>query len=118
MAETNSKELIIKSEDEYGYVDVTPKDTLSQVRLSILEVWEEEMIPAFRHPSFPIWEVKEFTFKVNGIRISTKQEAHKLAFDLLANQAEIEIVPMNRAEIFEHNYHQNHNMPPPPTFFT
>jgi hypothetical protein len=100
MAETNNEELIVHSQGEDGFVEVTPKDTLSQVRLRILEDLDEEQLPA-----------KEFSFKVNGIRISAKQEARKLAFDLLAKQAKIELVPkrntrkMDQAEMFEHNDH-------------
>jgi hypothetical protein len=103
MAETNNKEMIIHSQGEDGFVEVTSKDTLSQVRSRILEDLDEEQLPA-----------KEFSFKVNGIRISAKQEARKLAFDLLAKRATIELVPKRnkrkmdqaeQAEISEHNDH-------------
>ena len=74
------KELIVTSLGEDGYVEVSATDTLTQVRALILEELDEEQLP-----------VKEFSFKVNGIRISAKQEERKLAFDLL--EAKIELVP-------------------------
>jgi hypothetical protein len=76
-----TKELIVTSLGEDSYVDVHENDTLLQVRALILEELDEEQLPA-----------KDFSFKVNGIRISSKQEGRKVVFDLLAKNAKIELV--------------------------
>lgn len=77
-----TKEFIVTSLGEEGYVEVKESDTLIEVRSLILDEFDEEQLPA-----------DEFTFKVNGIRISSKQEGRKLAFDLLMKQAKVELVP-------------------------
>jgi hypothetical protein len=82
-----TKELILTSLGEDSYVDVKENDTLMQVWASVLEELDEEQLPA-----------QDFSFKVNGIRISSKQEGRKLAFDLLANKAKIELVTKKTAE--------------------
>ncbi|GAX13628.1 hypothetical protein FisN_14Lh361 [Fistulifera solaris] len=63
-----TKELIMTSLGERSYVDVNENDTLLQVRALILKELDEEQLPA-----------KDFSFKVNGIRLSLKQEGRKLS---------------------------------------
>lgn len=77
------KEFVFESLGEGAYVEVTAEDTLSKVRELILEELDSEQLPA----------EQDFVFKVNGIRISTKQEARKTAFALIDNKAKVELVP-------------------------
>lgn len=77
-----TKDFIVTSMGEEGYVEVKETDTLIQVRSLILDEFDEDQLPA-----------REFTFKMNGIRISSKQEGRKLAFELLSKQAKVELVP-------------------------
>ena len=79
-----TKELIIHSNDEAGFVEVTPTCTLSEVRKLILEDFDVEQLPS---------QSEEFAFKVNGVRQSHKQEGRKNAFELHELQATIEIIP-------------------------
>lgn len=79
-----TKEFIIYSNDEAGFVEVTPNCTLTNVRNLVIEEFDLEQLPS---------QSEEFAFKVNGIRQSQKQEARKNAFDLLELQAKIEIIP-------------------------
>ena len=66
-------ELIINSGGVSGFVEVSPTDTLLHVRSLIMDEFDEDMIP----------DEGDFYFCVNGIRLSAKQEARKLAMDLL-----------------------------------
>lgn len=66
-------ELIINSGGVSGFVEVSLEDTMSHVRSLIMDEFDEDMIP----------DQGDFYFCVNGIRLSAKQEARKLAMDLL-----------------------------------
>ena len=92
---TNSiiREFIVNSQGEDGYVEVKSSDTLADVRQLILYEFDHEQLP--RKLSSATHELEgddkssstegdvEFAFRVNGIRISAKQEGRKLAFELL-----------------------------------
>jgi hypothetical protein len=58
-------ELIINSGGVSGFVEISLKDTMSHVRSLIMDEFDEDMIP----------DQGDFYFCVNGIRLSTKQEA-------------------------------------------
>ena len=85
-----TQELIVTCLSDDGSVEVNETDTLLQVRAFILEEWDEEQLP-----------VKEFYFKVNGIRISSRQEGRTLTFDLLAKKAKIELMPKSTQQTSE-----------------
>ena len=104
------REFIIHSQGEDGYVEVTSTDTLLDVRRYILEDFDAEQLPSSSSSSSSgekdegennkgsdeDGEKKtsnaEFSFRVNGIRISAKQEGRKNAFDLLDRNVSVEIV--------------------------
>ena len=92
-------------------MEVTSTDTLLDVRRYILEDFDAEQLPSSSSSSGEkdvgendkegsseddSEEKKksnaEFSFRVNGIRISAKQEARKNAFDLLDRNVSVEIV--------------------------
>lgn len=79
-----TKEFIIHSNNEAGFVEVSSTSTLSEVRKLIIEEFDTEQLPS---------QSEEFAFKVNGVRQSQKQEARKNAFELLEVQARVEIIP-------------------------
>lgn len=79
-----TKEFILHSNDEAGFVEVTKTSTLSEVRKLIIEEFDTEQLPS---------QSEEFAFKVNGVRQSQKQETRKNAFELLELQAKVEIIP-------------------------
>ena len=79
-----TKEFVIHSNDEAGYVEVTGTCTLSDVRNLIIEEFDTEQLPSHS---------EEFAFKVNGLRLSQKQEARRNAYDLLQKRARVEIIP-------------------------
>ena len=68
-----------KDDDEEGggggrraYVDVSKVHSLDDVRRIIAHDWDEDMVPPL-----------DYFFCVDGVRISTKQEGRKLAWDLV-----------------------------------
>ena len=89
-------------------MEVTSTDTLSDVRGYILEDFDDEQLPSSSSSSSNEQDegtndkgsedgvkkgnTDEFSFKVNGIRVSAKQEARKNAFDLLDRNVSVEIV--------------------------
>lgn len=75
------KELVISSGGVSGFVEVSSRDTLSDVRSLIMEEFDDDMIP----------DEGDFYFSANTIRLSAKQEARKLAWDLLSSNATISI---------------------------
>ena len=79
-----TKEFIIHSNGEAGFVEITSNSNLCEVRKLIIEDFDIEQLPS---------QSKEFAFKVNGVRQSQKQEARKNAFELLEEQATVEIIP-------------------------
>jgi hypothetical protein len=79
-----TKEFIIHSNGEAGYVEVTSTSTLSEVRQLIIDEFDTEQLPS---------QSEEFAFKINGVRQSQKQETRKYAFELLEQQARVEIIP-------------------------
>jgi len=114
---TAKREFIINSKGEDGYVEVTSSHTLCDVRRLILEDFDVEQLPNIDAGSVDKKEssssgdkeegtsdlIPDFAFKVNGIRISTKQESRKNAFDLLNNNVKVELVAMknNKRDIEE-----------------
>ncbi len=83
-AEETTRELIIHSNGDDGYVEVTNTCTLSKVRQLIIEEFDTEQLPS---------SSEEFAFKINNIRLSQKQEARRNAFDLVERQVKVEIIP-------------------------
>ena len=89
-------------------MEVTSTDTLLDVRRYILEDFDAEQLPSSSSSSSGEKDVgennkegsseekeksnAEFSFRVNGIRISAKQEGRKNAFDLLDRNVSVEIV--------------------------
>ena len=103
---TNSiirREFIVNSQGEDGYVEVKSSDTLADVRKLILEDLDHQQLPRKLSNSTENLEGNdnnnnddhdlEFAFRVNGIRISAKQESRKLAFELLDRKVKVELVP-------------------------
>ena len=68
------QDLYLHSAGEQNYIEVLSTDTLSDVRLRIAEEFDPEQLPE---------DGGQFSFRVDNIRISEKQEARKLAFDLI-----------------------------------
>ena len=66
-----TKELLIESGDIKAEVEISETDTLKDVRALILEEFDDDMLPC-----------QDFCFHVNDIRVSTKQERKKLAWNL------------------------------------
>ena len=79
-------EFIFESLGERAYVDVSKDDTLANVRAYILEDLDTEQLPK-----------GEFAFKVNGIRISTKQESKKSVRALLEMKATVELISKSKS---------------------
>ena len=75
------REFILRSKGVDGYVEVSETDRLSDVRKLILEDFDEDQLPG-----------PNFVFHVNEIRVSTKQEGRRLAYDILDQNANVEIV--------------------------
>ena len=88
-------------------MEVTSTDTLLDVRRYILEDFDAEQLPSSSSSSGEKDEgennkegsseekeksIAVFSFRVNGIRISAKQEGRKNAFDLLDRNVSVEIV--------------------------
>ena len=144
---TTKREFIIHSQGEENYVEVSPTDTLANVRLLILEELDEEQLPsccsllaaaaaAAEAPAsttaVPQTQTTtmttatatattetfqpdhQFAFRLNGIRISTKQESRKLAFDLLDSNARVELVPRINPNKRRNNYQQQQQQPRQP----
>ena len=79
-------EFIFESLGERAYVDVSKDDTLANVRAYILEDLDTEQLPK-----------GEFAFKVNGIRISAKQESKKTVHALLEMKATVELISKSKS---------------------
>ena len=100
---STKKEFILHSQGEDSYVEVTPSHPLFDVRRLILEEFDTEQLPCKKNQKNAVdgdgtcestnEADVEFAFRVNGIRISAKQEARKNAFDLLARGVKVELVP-------------------------
>ena len=89
---SKSKKFFIHSQGEKNYVEVCSSDNLSDVRKLILEEFDEEQLP-ISSPQLSATADCQFSFKVDGVRISAKQECRNLAFDLLTQEAAVELVP-------------------------
>lgn len=92
-ASTDSKEFILRSQGEDGYVEVSPTATLADVRLLVIDEFDPEQLPCTSADDGSGDEKVEFAFRVDGIRISAKQEGRKNAFELLEKGAKVELVP-------------------------
>ena len=77
---------IFESLGERAYVDVSKDDTLANVRAYILEDLDTEQLPK-----------GEFAFKVNGIRISAKQESKETVHALLEMKATVELISKSKS---------------------
>ena len=84
MTTSSKKDLYIHSAGELNYIDVLHTHTLSDVRRLIAEEFDPEQLPE---------NGNQFSFRVNKIRFSEKQECRKLAFDLIDKGAKIELIP-------------------------
>lgn len=80
---TDVKELILRSNNEDNFVEVSSHHNLSHVRQLILEEFDKDQLPSGE---------EGFAFRVSGIRISEKQEAKKGAFDLIERGVLVELV--------------------------
>lgn len=75
------KDLILHSNNEQSYIEVCSHHTLSDVRQLILDELDPEQLPH-----------EQFSFRINNIRISEKQELKKLAFHFIENDFKVELV--------------------------
>ena len=82
------KDLYLISAGEKNYIEVLPNHTLSDVRLLIQEEFDPEQLPDKG--------CDQFSFRVNEIRISEKQECKKMAFDLIQREAVVELVSKSK----------------------
>ena len=90
------REFILHSQGEDGYVEVESTHTLSDVRRSVLDEFDPEQLPAGGGESDADKSSAssgEFAFRVNGIRLSAKQESRKNAFELVDQKVRVELVP-------------------------
>jgi hypothetical protein len=74
----DSKEFIVESGDCQGSVDIYEHHSLSDVRSLIINEFDDDMLPS-----------SDFYFCCDGIRVSSKQEQRKLAWDLLGRRIAI-----------------------------
>jgi hypothetical protein len=79
-----TKDLILHSNNEQSYIEVSSHHTLSNVCLLILDEFDIEQLPDGK--------TQEFAFRINKIRISEKQEGKKRAFDLIERGVKLELV--------------------------
>jgi hypothetical protein len=80
-----TKDLILHSNNEQSYIEVSSHHTLSDVRLLILDELDVEQLPDV-----------QFSFRMDEIRISEKQEVKKRAFDLIERGVKLELVAKNK----------------------
>ena len=113
MSKSNIKrQLIVYSHGEGRCVKISPTDTLSNVRRSILEDFDAEWHTCdvddngtgstAANTTNGEDNGGKFAFRVNDIRIMAKQEDRKNAFDLLDSNAKVELVhrhPITSAHI-------------------
>ncbi|KAL7554660.1 hypothetical protein ACHAWF_018144, partial [Thalassiosira exigua] len=99
--------LLSSSSGERGYVDVAASDTLADVRRRVLEDFDEEVLPGYRAGREGDGRASDddaagggsssasadFAFRVDGVRIMSKQEGRRNAFDLLDRGAAVELAP-------------------------
>ena len=81
-----SREFIVHTSiGEAGYVDVSHMDSLSEVRILMTEIWDDDMFP---NPNLK----KLFYFVVNGICIHPHEEERMRAFEILDQGVKVEVV--------------------------
>lgn len=81
-----SREFIVHfSIGEVGYVDVSHMDSLSEVRILIMELWDDDMFP---NPN----QKSKFKFVVNGICIHPHEEEGMSAFEILEQGIKVDVV--------------------------
>lgn len=81
-AHAERREFIITSNGEKSVVEeIVASHNLGNVRQIINDELDDEQLPA-----------SEWSFKVNGIRLSAKQESRKNAFDLIDSGSRVELV--------------------------
>ena len=83
---SSTREFTFKSLGESAYVDISKDNTLANVRVYILDELDKEQLPE-----------GEFAFKVNGIRISAKQESKKSVHALLEKEATVELISKSKS---------------------
>ena len=74
---TSNRDLILHSNGEQNYIEVLPHHTLSDVRQLVLEELDAEQLPSSCNNE---GGDPDFSFRVDNIRISEKQEKKKVAF--------------------------------------
>jgi hypothetical protein len=77
------KDLAIFYGEIKGFTQVSKKHTLKDVRASILEEFDDDMLPGD----------DAFCFHINDFRISRKQEDRKLAWDIVENEQVLSLHP-------------------------
>jgi hypothetical protein len=70
-ANSMTKELVIVYGDIKGSIEITPTQTLSDVRVSLKEEWDDDMMPS-----------GDFAFQIGEFRKSKKQEMKMCAWDI------------------------------------
>lgn len=79
------KDFVFQTEGDGACVEVSATDNLSDVRNIISDELDDEQLPP-----------GGFAFRVNAVRLSTKQEAKKIAFELIEKGAKVELVAKAR----------------------
>lgn len=87
---TSNRDLILHSNGEQNYIEVLPHHTLSDVRQLVLEELDAEQLPSSCNNE---GGDPDFSFRVDNIRISEKQEKKKVAFNLIERGVRVELVP-------------------------
>ena len=87
---TSNRDLILHCNGEQNYIEVLPHHTLSDVRQLVLQELDPEQLPSSCNNG---GGDPEFSFRVDNIRISEKQEKKKMAFNLIERGERVEIVP-------------------------
>jgi len=87
MASEATRDLpVLYDSSEYGFVEISPADTLADVRRQMVEDWDDDMFPR---------DGSEWFFRVGGRRYTKKQEGRRRAWDLIGGEA-VEIVGTGR----------------------
>ena len=85
-SKNTTKELVIVSGNDKGFVDVQAYHVLADVRRLLKEKFDDDMLPC-----------GEFFFCANGVRLSSKQEARKLAWGYIKDMMVVSIHTRKRA---------------------
>jgi hypothetical protein len=90
---SSSKELPIQSGEFCCTVEVSATDTFQDVRAKILEEFDEDMLPSSVGSASGDGDATDtlFYILVGGIRLSSKQESRKLAWDAIEKNLAVSI---------------------------